>query len=192
MHRDVEKILITEEEIRQRLDVLAQKMMLEFADDEIVVVILLKGALVFAADMCRRLPVKMTVECINVASYHGGIKSSGRVEFLDAKLPDVQGKKVLVMDDILDTGLTMRAVVDSLTELGASEVRGCVLLNKIKERAVACEADYRAFDIEDEFVIGYGLDYQGRYRNLPYVGVMRQVGKVIFPLDRGAALTASG
>jgi hypoxanthine phosphoribosyltransferase len=174
--RDVEKILITEEEIRQRLDVLAQKMLVEFVDDELVVVILLKGALVFAADMCRRLPVKMTVECINVASYHGDIKSSGKVEFLDAKLPDVAGKKVLVMDDILDTGLTMRAVLDSLGELGAREVKGCVLLNKKKERTVDCEADYKAFDIEDEFVIGYGLDFDGRYRNLPYVGVMRLDG----------------
>ncbi|MFD2159297.1 hypoxanthine phosphoribosyltransferase [Rubritalea tangerina] len=173
MHRDVEKILITEEEIRMRLDVLAQKVLIDFADEEIVVVILLKGALVFAADMCRRLPVPMTVECLNVASYHGDIKSSGKVEFLDAKLPEVGGKKVLVLDDILDTGLTMRAVIDRLGELGAREVRGCVLLNKLKVRDVECEADYKAFDIEDEFVIGYGLDYRGRFRNLPYVGVMK-------------------
>ena len=174
MHRDIEKILVTEEEIRQRLDVLSQKVMLEFASDELVVVILLKGALVFAADMCRRLPVMLTVECINVASYHGDIKSSGKVEFLDEKLPNVAGKKVLVMDDILDTGLTMRAVIDSLLSLGASEVRSCVLLNKQKNRSIGCEVDYKAFDIEDEFVVGYGLDFQGRYRNLPYVGVMRQ------------------
>lgn len=174
MHEDIERVLITEEIIRERLDSLAKEVMEDFACDELVVVILLKGALVFAADMCRRLPVKLTVECINVASYHGDIKSSGKVEFLDRKLPEVSGKKVLIMDDILDTGLTMRAVTDSLLELGASEVKSCVLLNKRKKRTVNCEADYKAFDIDDEFVIGYGLDYQGRYRNLPYVGVMKQ------------------
>lgn len=173
MHRDVERILITEEEIRERLDFVSKKVMAEFACDDLVVVILLKGALVFAADMCRRLPVKMTVECLNVSSYHGDIKSSGTVEFLDAKLPEVSGKRVLVMDDILDTGRTMRAVMDALLEQGAEEVSSCVLLNKRKERAVKCEADFKAFDIDDEFVIGYGLDYQGRYRNLPYVGVMK-------------------
>lgn len=175
MHRDVERILISEEEIREKLDFVAKKVMAEFGCDDLVVVILLKGALVFAADMCRRLPVTMTVECLNVSSYHGDVKSSGKVEFLDTKMPEVIGKKVLIMDDILDTGLTMRAVTTSLLELGAAEVRSCVLLNKLKERAVECEADYKAFDIHDEFVIGYGLDYQGRYRNLPYVGVMKQV-----------------
>ena len=174
MHRDVERILISEEEIRHKLDIVAKKVMAEFACDGLVVVILLKGALVFAADMCRRLPVRMTVECLNISSYHGGIKSSGKVEFLDERMPEVKGKKVLILDDILDTGLTIRAVTDALLELGASEVRNCVLLNKRKERAVACEADFKAFDIDDEFVIGYGLDYQGRYRNLPYVGVMKQ------------------
>ncbi|PQJ30392.1 hypoxanthine phosphoribosyltransferase [Rubritalea profundi] len=174
MHRDVERILINEEEIRERLDFVAKKVMAEFACDGLVVVILLKGALVFAADMCRRLPVTMTVECLNISSYHGDIKTSGKVEFLDKKMPEVADKKVLIMDDILDTGLTMRAVTDALLALGAAEVRNCVLLNKRKQRAGDCEADFKAFDIDDEFVIGYGLDYQGRYRNLPYVGVMKQ------------------
>ena len=174
MHRDVERILINEAEIRERLDFVAKKVMAEFASDGLVVVVLLKGALVFAADMCRRLPVSMTVECLNITSYHGEIKSSGKVKFLDKKMPDVKGQKVLIMDDILDTGLTMRAVSDALIELGAAEVRNCVLLNKRKDRTGECEADFKAFDIDDEFVIGYGLDYQGRYRNLPYVGVMKQ------------------
>lgn len=173
MHQDVERVLITEQIIRERLDIMAKEVIEDYACDDLVVVILLKGALVFAADMCRRLPVKLTVECINIASYHGDIKSSGKVEFLDRKLPDVSGKKVLIMDDILDTGLTMKAVTDSLLDLGASQVKGCVLLNKRKDRTVDCEADFKAFDIDDEFVIGYGLDFQGRYRNLPYVGVMK-------------------
>jgi hypoxanthine phosphoribosyltransferase len=174
MHEHVEKILITEEEIRQRLDVLAQRVLCDYAEDGMVVVVLLKGALVFAADMCRRLPVQLTVECMNISSYHGEIKTSGKVEFLDRKMPEVNGKKVLVMDDIYDTGLTMRAVTEALIDLGAEEVRACVLLNKIKDRELGYEVDYKAFDIDDAFVIGYGLDYQGKFRNLPYVGVMKQ------------------
>lgn len=173
MHRDIEKVLLTEEVIRERLDVVAGEVMEDFATDELVVVALLKGALVFTADMCRRMPVKLVVECVNVSSYHGEKTSSGKVKFLDAGMPDVKGKKVLVMDDILDTGLTMQAVMRELDEAGALEVKSCVLLSKRRSRAVECEGDYVAFEIDDEFVVGYGLDYQGRYRNLPYVGVLK-------------------
>ena len=174
MHSAVERIIFTEDEIRAKLDLLAKKLMEEYARDGLVVVILLKGALVFAADICRRLPILMTVECINIASYHGEMQSSGEIDFLDQNLPNVEGKSVLVMDDILDTGLTMSKVIKALQDNGANEVRSCVLLNKNKVRSVEIEADFKAFDIADEFIVGYGLDYQGRYRNLPYVGVMKQ------------------
>lgn len=175
MNRDIERVLITEEEIWKRLDVISAEVMDAVGDaEELVVVALLKGALVFVADMTRRMPVPLVMECVNVASYHGGTESSGEVKFLDAGMPDVRGKKVVVMDDILDTGLTMHAVLRELREAGAAEVFSCVLLAKRKERAVECEADWVAFEIDDEFVVGYGLDYKGRYRNLPYVGVLKQ------------------
>lgn len=173
MHGKIDKVLITEEAIRERLDTVAQRVMDDFQAEELVVVALLKGALVFAADMCRRMPIPLIIETVNVASYHGGTESSGEVKFLDAGMPDVSGKKVLVMDDILDTGLTMCAVIRELLDAGAEEVRSCVLLSKRKQRTVECEADYVAFEIDDEFVVGYGLDYQGLYRNLPYVGVLK-------------------
>ena len=174
MHEDVEKVLIAETVIEKRLDVLAEKILEEFRGREFVVVVILKGALVFMADLLRRMPIPLEIECLNVASYHGGTKSSGRVDFLDAKLPAVKGRAVLLVDDILDTGRTLAAVGEKLREQGAERVKSCVLLAKDKSRAAAVEADYVGFGIGDEFVVGYGLDFQGLYRNLPYIGVLKK------------------
>lgn len=173
MHEDIEKVLIAEEVIEKRLDVIARKIHADFSnEDSLQVVAILKGALVFMADLLRRVPLRLEIECLNVASYHGGTESSGQVDFLDQKLPDVSGRCVLLVDDILDTGRTLAAVSEKLREMGAREVKTCVLLTKDKERAAEVGADYSAFEIADEFVVGYGLDYDGKYRNLPYVGVL--------------------
>jgi len=102
------------------------------------------------------------------------VSQCGELDFLDHKLPDIKGRKVLVLDDILDTGRTLRAVVDRLLEEGACEVKTGVLLRKDKELAEKVDADYVGFTIGDEFVIGYGLDYKGRYRNLPYLGTLKK------------------
>ncbi len=175
MNEDIEKVLIAEEVIERRLDVIAERIRSDFAkEDSLQVVGILKGALVFMADLLRRVPLRLEIECLNVASYHGGTESSGQVDFLDAKLPEVKGRSVLVLDDILDTGRTLAAVSEKLYEMGAKDVKTCVLLTKDKERAAEVEADYSAFEIGDEFVVGYGLDYDGKYRNLPYVGVLRE------------------
>ncbi|MFT6179075.1 MAG: hypoxanthine phosphoribosyltransferase [Paracoccaceae bacterium] len=173
MHEDIEKVLIAEEVIEKRLDIIAERIRADFADEpSLQVVAILKGALVFMADLLRRVPLRLEIECLNVASYHGGTESSGQVDFLDQKLPDVKGRCVLLIDDILDTGRTLDAVSAKLREMGAREVKTCVLLTKDKKRAAEVEADYSAFEIADEFVVGYGLDYDGKYRNLPYVGVL--------------------
>jgi len=173
MHEDIEKVLIAEEVIEKRLDVIAERVYADFAEeDSLQVVAILKGALVFMADLLRRVPLRLEIECLNVASYHGGTESSGQVDFLDQKLPDVKDRCVLLVDDILDTGRTLAAVSEKLLAMGAREVKTCVLLTKDKVRAAEVEADYSAFEIADEFVVGYGLDYDGKYRNLPYVGVL--------------------
>jgi len=174
MRNDIERILIDEEVIEHRLDHMAEKIERDFPEGTLVVIILLKGALVFAADLLRRVPRQLEIECLNVASYHGGLESSGKVDFLDRHFPEVKGRDVLLLDDILDTGRTIAAVAERLREEGASAVRTAVLLAKHKTRAANVEADYVGFEIGDEFVVGYGLDYQGRYRNLPYVGVLKQ------------------
>ncbi|NNC89562.1 MAG: hypoxanthine phosphoribosyltransferase [Akkermansiaceae bacterium] len=174
MHEDVERVLIDEQVIGKRLDAMAEEILGEFRGTEFVAVLILKGALVFTADLLRRMPVPLEIECLNVASYHGETESSGKVDFLDRKLPDVQGRSVLLVDDILDTGRTLHAVRARLLENGARKVRTCVLLTKDKERAEEVEADYSGFDIGDEFVVGYGLDFRGRFRNLPYIGVLKE------------------
>jgi hypoxanthine phosphoribosyltransferase len=134
----------------------------------------LKGAVFFSADLLRRIPRSLEIAYVSVASYHGGTESSGTVEFLDPELPEVSGRAVLVLDDILDTGRTLRAVCERLRRAGAAEIRTGVLLAKDKARAADVRADYVGFEIGDEFVVGYGLDYQGRYRNLPFVGVLKE------------------
>lgn len=173
MHQDIERVLIDEAVISRRLDGMAREVLVDFGPGPLVVVGILKGALVFMADLLRRIPVPLEIECLNVASYHGGTESSGTVAFLDRALPPVAGRRVLVLDDILDTGRTLAAVTAELRAAGAAEVRTGVLLAKDKARAAEVEADYIGFAIGDEFVVGYGLDYNGLYRNLPYVGVLR-------------------
>ncbi len=171
MHEDVEKILICEEVIQHRIDALAKEI-LKRGEDNIMIVFLLKGALVFTADLLRRMPVMLDLECLNVSSYQGEMKTSGVVKFLDAKMPDFEGKRVIVVDDIYDTGLTMKSVCDKIQNAGALSVESCVLLAKDKKHEVEFVPDYVGFTIGDEFVIGYGLDYKGKYRNLPYIGVL--------------------
>jgi len=174
MHQDIEKILIDEDIIYKRLDILAEKVTEDFEGKSIVVVALLKGAILFMADLLRRMPLAMEIECVNVSSYHGGTESSGTVTFLDKTFPDVKGRSVLLLDDILDTGRTLDAVTTKLSELGAAEIKTCVLLSKDIPRESVQDADYTGFVIGSEFVVGYGLDYQGRYRNLPYVGILKE------------------
>lgn len=174
MHEDIEKVLIDEDVIQRRLTVLAEKIIADFEGKPMVAVALLKGAVLFVADLIRHIPLPMEFELLNVSSYHGGLKSSGEVLFLDKEQPDLHGKHVLLLDDILDTGLTMEAVTAKLREQGAEVVKTCVLLAKDIPRETVKEADYTGFVIGDEFVVGYGLDYQDRYRNLPYVGILKE------------------
>ena len=174
MRDDIERVLIDQEVIEKRLDRLAERIVADFPEDPLVAVVLLKGAMVFAADLLRRIPRPLEIECLNVASYHGGTSSSGRVDFLDREFPLVRGRRVLLLDDILDTGRTLAAVSTRLRDEGAREVRSGVLLAKEKSRCAGVDADYVGFGIGDEFVVGYGLDFRGRYRNLPYVGVLRE------------------
>lgn len=173
MHEAIERILIDGETIGRRLDAMAREIDSGFPEGPLVAVVLLKGAFVFAADLLRRLPRMLEIECINVASYHGGTESSGAVDFHDRRFPDVRGRQVLLLDDILDTGRTLDAVCRRLHEEGAAGVRTAVLLAKQKPRAADVDAHHVGFAISDEFVVGYGLDYQGKYRNLPYIAVLR-------------------
>lgn len=172
---DIEKTLIHEQTILARLDVIAAQIRQDYDGKDLTVIAVLNGSLIFAADLLRRIPLPLKLDCLSVASYHGGTASTGVVTFDQISLPDVNGRHVLIVDDILDTGRTLHAIrAKLLTETQPLSVRICVLLRKQVPRAEELEADYVGFEIANEFVIGYGLDYQERYRNLPFIGVLRR------------------
>lgn len=173
MSEHITKILIHQTTILSRLDEIAAQITVDYRDKDLTVVAVLNGALMMVADLLRRIPLPLKLDCISVASYHGGTRSAGTVTFDQIAMPDVNGRDILVVDDILDSGLTLAAILAKLQgEMRPRSVKTCVLLRKKRERAAEVHADYVGFDIADEFVVGYGLDYQERYRNLPYIGIL--------------------
>ena len=175
MDEDIEKILFHEKTIQARTDELAAQITEDYRGKELTVVTVLTGALMFTADLLRRIPLPLKLDCISVASYHGELETSGEVKFDQLSLPDIKGRHVLIVDDILDSGLTLDAITNKFRkECGTLSIRICVLLSKQKLRRKQIAADYTGFEIKDEFVVGYGLDYLERYRNLPFVGVLRE------------------
>jgi hypoxanthine phosphoribosyltransferase len=174
MRGDLEKVLFDEPAIHRRLDDMAAQISNDYRDRELTVIAVLHGSLMFVADLLRRIPLPLKLDCLSVASYHGKAQSSREVVFKQIMLPDVAGRDILVLDDILDSGFTLAAVRETLETARPHSIRICVLLSKKKQRAREVDADYVGFEIEDEFVVGYGLDFRERYRNLPYIGVLRR------------------
>lgn len=172
MREDLKKILFHESTILSRLDELADQITKEYMGKELTVIAVLNGSFMFLSDLLRRIPLPLRIDCLSVASYHGSTKSSGVVEFDQVSLPDITNRHVLILDDILDSGLTLNAISERLGNLAPKSIKICVLLRKHKTREKPVEADYVAFDIADEFVVGYGLDFMEHYRNLPYIGVL--------------------
>ncbi|MBI3819793.1 MAG: hypoxanthine phosphoribosyltransferase [Planctomycetes bacterium] len=167
--------LLTEEQIRLGLERLARELTREYQNDEPCLVACLRGSLVFAADLIRRMPIPLRIDFLHASSYGAGTVSSGTVELRLLPEPDeVRARRVILLDDILDSGRTLHAARLKLESVGAREIRTCVFLEKRIEREFEKKADYRCFEIGDEFVVGYGLDYAGRYRNLPYLGILKQ------------------
>src|ERR1700730_4149077 len=174
MQSHLKRVLFREEEIALRLDQLAGEITEDYRGKELSVLAVLNGSLIFMADLLRRIPLPLQLDCLRVKSYHGGTESTGRVEFDRTALPDIDGRHVLLLDDILDSGHTLAAIIDTIWSAAQPEsLKSCVLLRKLKKRSRPVEADYVGFDIEDEFVVGYGLDYQEQYRNLPLIGVLK-------------------
>jgi hypoxanthine phosphoribosyltransferase len=174
MQDDLERTLFDEATILARLDQLAAQITEDYSDRELTVIAVLNGSLIFMADLLRRIPLPLKLDCLSVASYHGGTKTTGEVVFKQIILPDVRGRHILILDDILDSGLTLNAIRRRLEEAEPLSVKVCVLLEKKIDRAAPIDADYVGFEIGNEFVIGYGLDYMERYRNLPCIGVLRK------------------
>ena len=174
MQSDIERVLFDGPAIHKRLEEMAAQISADYSDRELTVIAILTGSLMFMSDLLRRIPLSLKLDCLSVVSYHGKAQTSGDVIFKQLAVPDVAGQDVLILDDILDTGCTLAAVCETLETAKPRSVRVCVLLSKKKHRARNVEADYIGFEINDEFVVGYGLDFMERYRNLPYVGVLRK------------------
>jgi hypoxanthine phosphoribosyltransferase len=174
MRGDIERVLFDEPTIHQRLDELAAQISSDYRDRQMTVIAVLTGSFIFMVDLLRRIPLSLKLDCVSVVSYHGKAQTTGEVVFKHVALPDVVGRDILILDDILDSGHTLAAIREKLEAAKPRSIRVCVLLNKKKQRARQVDVDYVGFEIEDEFVVGYGLDFMERYRNLPYVGVLRK------------------
>jgi hypoxanthine phosphoribosyltransferase len=174
MRGDLDRVLFDEPAIHRRLDDMAARISKNYRDRELTVIAVLNGSLMFMSDLLRRIPLPLKLDCLSVMSYHGKAQTSGEVIFKQVALPDVVDRHILILDDILDSGHTLAAICEKLETAKPRSIRVCVLLSKRKQRIRHVDADYIGFEIEDEFVVGYGLDFMERYRNLPYIGVLRK------------------
>ena len=165
------KVLITEQEIASRTRELAEQIQREYNNEEIVIVCILKGATFFAVELAKRIESDTIIDFMKVSSYEG-TESTGKINFTLDISEDITGKNVLIVEDIVDTGRTLAYVKKYLESKNPKNVKICTMLNKKERRVIDLEPEYVAFDIPDKFVIGYGLDYDEKYRNLPYVGYL--------------------
>lgn len=174
LHNDVERVLFSEAEILAGIDRVAKEVTQAYEARDFTVVSVLKGSCVFASDLIRRIPIPLELAFLAASSYGDGTQPGHlEVNFFPTG-NEIEGRDLLLVDDILDTGRTLHAVRRELLLRGAREVRTCVFLDKPARRAVDLVPDFRCFEVGDLFVVGYGLDFAGRYRNLPYVGALRQ------------------
>ncbi|MDQ2941304.1 MAG: hypoxanthine phosphoribosyltransferase [Chloroflexota bacterium] len=173
IHDDVEEILLSADEISTRVAELGAQLAADYAGRTPVLVSVLKGSIMFLADLIRAMDVSLNVDLMEVSSYGSATESSGQVRILKDLSSSIEGRDVVVVEDIIDTGLTLNYLLRYLGERNPASVRVCCLLDKPARRLAEIEIDYRGFSIPDRFVIGYGLDYDERYRNLPYIGVLR-------------------
>ena len=173
MHKDVEQILYTEEELRQRVKELGCQITADYAGREPLLISVLRGAYIFMADLTRSINLDVTVDFMSVSSYGAGTVSSGQVEIKKDLSSSIEGKDLIIVEDILDSGNTLYYLMDVLRARKPASVRLCTLMDKPERRAKPIKADYVGFTIPDAFIVGYGLDYAEKYRNLPYVGVLK-------------------
>ncbi len=172
-HKDLAEILVTEAQIRHRLVSLAAEVDKVYAGQEITAIAIINGALLFTADLLRLLSCPVRLDCVRVSSYRNSTSAVTEPQLRGSLTLDLENRHVLLIDDILDTGKTLAMVVDLINTMKPASVRTCVLLDKRGRREVPFEADFRGFEIPDHFVVGYGLDFAERYRNLPCIGVLK-------------------
>ncbi len=174
MKDPIKEILLTEEEIDKRVDQLAKEISEEYRGKDLLVVGILKGAVIFLSDLVKRLEFPVMLDFMAVSSYGKSSVSTGEVRILKDLDYSVEGKDILIVEDIIDTGLTLNYLKEILGKRGASSVKICTLLDKPDRRTIGVNIDFLGFEIPDEFVVGYGLDFNEQYRNYPFVGALKE------------------
>ena len=174
MHKDIKEILYTEEEIKAKCDELAKQIDQDYAGQEILLVGLLKGSVPFMAELIKHIDTHIEMDFMVVSSYGGGTVSSGEVKILKDVDTNVEGRDIIFIEDIIDTGRTLLYLRDMFKYRKANSVKIATLFDKPEGRVVDIEADYVCYDVPNEFIVGFGLDYDEKYRNLPYVGVLKE------------------
>lgn len=173
MNNNILKILISEEELQEKVKELGKKITEDYKDKDLMIVGVLKGCVIFLSDLIREIDLPLTMDFMVVSSYGSSTKSSGVVRIIKDLEKDIAGKDVLIVEDIVDTGLTLNYLIDYLKSRNANSVKICTLLEKPDRRKAQVELEYVGFRIPDEFVVGYGLDYAEVYRNLPFVCILK-------------------
>lgn len=173
LHADVEEVLLDADTIAARVAELGAQLSADYAGRDPVLLSVLKGALVFLADLMRSMDVPSSIDLMELSSYGAGTETSGQVRILKDLSHSIEGRDVVIVEDIIDTGLTLNYLLRYLAERHPTSISVCCLLDKPARRLADIEIDYRGFTIPDRFVVGYGLDFDERYRNLPYIGVLK-------------------
>jgi hypoxanthine phosphoribosyltransferase len=173
LKNDIERVLFTEEQLQKRVAELAADISRDYAGKEVLLVSVLRGSFVFMADLTRKITIPCMVDFIACSSYGSGTTSSGQVKMTKDLSENIEGMDVIVVEDILDSGRTLSYLLKLLEARKPASIRLCTLLDKPERRVVDVHVDYSGFEIPDAFIVGYGLDYNERYRNLPYIGILK-------------------
>lgn len=172
MKDGIKSILLTEEAISNRVRELGEQISKDYAGKNLMMVSVLKGSVVFMADLMRSISVPLSIDFLAVSSYGSGTKSSGEVKIMKDLDKPLAGKDILIIEDILDSGMTLSYIINLMEGRDPASMRLCTLLDKPERRQVPVDCHYVGFSVPDEFVVGYGLDYDEKYRNLPYIGIL--------------------
>lgn len=170
---EIQEILISKERLHEKVKELAAQVSHDYAEKDLMIVSVLKGGVVFTTDLIKEITVPLSIDFMAISSYGASTSTSGVVRILKDLETNIEGKDILIVEDIIDSGLTLKYLKELLISRGPRSVRICTILNKPARRKVEVEVEYKGFDIPDEFVVGYGLDYAEKYRNLPFVAILK-------------------
>ena len=174
MHKDIKKILIEEKELQAKVAELGAKISEDYKGKDLLIICVLKGAVIFTSDLIKRIDLPLDIDFMAISSYGANTKSSGVVRILKDLDMSIEGKHVLIVEDIIDSGLTLAYMIENLKSRGPESVEICTILDKKERRTIDLDIKYTGFVVPDEFVVGYGLDYAEKYRNLPYIAVLKE------------------